>query len=94
MAFFLHFGKRMSIIITETGTGEGNAMDEKKSAAGLRPLEDGSLSEISGGVGSPRPTYVSSFFCEKCGRTIRLNGVYTLENAHRLHDAKMHPGRK
>ncbi len=69
-------------------------MVENKNAAGFTPLDDGALFEVSGGVGSSRPKYVSSFFCEICNRTIRLNGVYTLEKARRLHNEKMHPGRK
>ena len=69
-------------------------MNGKTSADTLRPLDDGSLDAVSGGAGGNRPKYVSSFFCEKCGKTIRLNGVYTLERAQRLHDEKEHRTRK
>ena len=69
-------------------------MDGKKSIGDIRALDDGSLAEVTGGVGGNRPKYVSSFFCETCGRTIRLNGVYTLERAKKLHDEKEHRGRK
>lgn len=40
--------------------------------------------------GAIRPKYVSSFFCEKCGKTIHLNGVYTLERAVREHEQQEH----
>jgi hypothetical protein len=40
--------------------------------------------------GAIRPKYVSSFFCEKCGKTIHLNGVYTLERAIREHEQQEH----
>ena len=69
-------------------------MDGKTNADTLRPLDDGSLDAVSGGVGGNRPKYVSSFFCEKCGKTIRLNGVYTLERAKKLHDEKEHRYKK
>ena len=69
-------------------------MDEKTGAGTLLPLDDGSLAEVTGGVGGNRPKYVSSFFCEKCGKTIRLNGVYTLERAKKLHDEKEHRYKK
>ena len=46
-------------------------------------IEDEKLAGASGGA--IRPKYVSSFFCEKCGKTIHLNGVYTLERALREH---------
>ena len=67
-------------------------MNEKRNTEGLRPLDDGVLAAIGGGTG--RPKYVSSFFCEKCGKTIRLNGVYLLENARKLHDEKEHRSKK
>ena len=51
-------------------------------------IEDARLTEASGGA--IRPKYVSSFFCEKCGKTIHLNGVYTLERAVREHEQKEH----
>ena len=44
--------------------------------------------------GAIRPKYVSSFFCEKCGKTIHLNGVYTLERAKEEHERKEHSGKK
>ena len=60
-------------------------MSEKSKAI---PVEDEKLSAVSGGAGRPR--YVSSFFCEKCGRTIHLSGVYTLDRAMREHEQKEH----
>ena len=69
-------------------------MDGKKSIGDIRALDDGSLDAVTGGVGGNRPKYVSSFFCEKCGKTIRLNGVYTLERAKKLHDEKEHRYKK
>ena len=69
-------------------------MDGKTNADTLRALDDGSLDAVTGGVGGNRPKYVSSFFCEKCGKTIRLNGVYTLERAKKLHDEKEHRNKK
>ena len=69
-------------------------MNGKTSVDALRPLDDGSLDAVSGGAGGNRPKYVSSFFCEKCGKTIRLNGVYTLERAKKLHDEKEHRYKK
>ena len=44
--------------------------------------------------GAIRPKDVSSFFCEKCGKTIHLNGVYTLERAKQEHERKEHSGKK
>ena len=55
-------------------------------------LSDEKLNQVSGGA--MRPKYVSSFFCEKCGKTIRLNGVYTLDKAIRDHEQKEHSGKK
>ena len=55
-------------------------------------LSDEKLNQVSGGAA--RPKYVSSFFCEKCGKTIHLNGVYTLDKAIRDHDQKEHSGKK
>ncbi len=52
-------------------------------------LDEAQLEKVSGGAGKQKK-YVSSFFCEKCGKTIRLNGVYTLENAVRMHEEKEH----
>ena len=64
-------------------------MSEKTTTA---KLNDEQLERVSGG--SIRPKYVSSFFCEKCGKTIHLNGVYTLDKAIRDHDQKEHSGKK
>lgn len=52
------------------------------------------LNEVTGGKGETgkHEKYVSAFFCEACGTTIRLNGVYTLERARKEHYAKIHPG--
>ena len=69
-------------------------MDGKTNADMLCALDDESLNAVSGGVGGNRPKYVSSLFCEKCGKTIRLNGVYTLERAKKLHDEKEHRYKK
>jgi hypothetical protein len=55
-------------------------------------LKDEKLENVSGGA--IRPKYVSSFFCEKCGKTIHLNGVYTLERAKEEHERKEHSGKK
>ena len=55
-------------------------------------LSDEKLNQVSGGA--VRPKYVSSFFCEKCGKTIHLNGVYTLDKAIRDHEQKEHSGKK
>ena len=54
-------------------------------------LSDNRLDDVSGGA--VRPQYVSSFFCEKCGKTIRLNGVYTKEKAIKDHNQKVHNGK-
>ena len=51
-------------------------------------ITDEKLAGVSGGA--IRPKYVSSFFCEKCGKTIYLNGVYTLDRAVKEHDEKEH----
>lgn len=51
-------------------------------------LEDEKLAEASGGAIHPK--YVSSFFCEKCGKTIHLNGVYTLDRAVKEHEQQVH----
>ena len=54
----------------------------------IEKISDDRLKDVSGGA--VRPKFVSSFYCEKCDQTIRLNGVYTLEKARKEHDAKMH----
>lgn len=51
-------------------------------------IEDEKLARASGGA--IRPRYVSSFFCEKCGKTIHLNGVYTLDRAVKEHEQQVH----
>ena len=60
----------------------------------MEKLDLQQMSEVTGGKGETgkREKYVSSFFCEACGATIRLNGVYTLERARKEHYAKFHPG--
>lgn len=57
-----------------------------------QPLDDAHLEGVIGGVGPGRGKFVSSFYCEVCGKTIRLNGVYQLERARRSHFQKEHPG--
>ena len=57
----------------------------------MEKLDLQELGKVSGGAGK-REKYVSAFFCEACGATIRLNGVYTLERAQKEHYAKIHPG--
>ena len=54
----------------------------------MEKLDLQQMSEVTG----KREKYVSAFFCEACGATIRLNGVYTLERARKEHYAKFHPG--
>ena len=50
------------------------------------------LSQVTGGTEiHEKKKYVSSFFCEYCGKTIRLNGVYDLERAKKEHNANVHP---
>ena len=60
----------------------------------MEKLDLQQLNEVTGGKGEAgkREKYVSAFFCEACGATIRLNGVYTLERARKEHYAKFHPG--
>lgn len=60
----------------------------------MEKLDLQQMSEVTGGMGNTgkREKYVSAFFCEACGATIRLNGVYTLERARKEHYAKTHPG--
>ena len=60
----------------------------------MEKLDLQQMSEVTGGMGNTgkREKYVSAFFCEACGATIRLNGVYTLERARKEHYAKIHPG--
>ena len=62
----------------------------------MEKLDLQKMSEVTGGKGETgkREKYVSAFFCEAGGATIRLNGVYTLERARKEHYAKTHPGVK
>ena len=62
----------------------------------MEKLELKDLDKVTGGRGQPvqREKYVSAFFCETCGKTIRLNGVYTLERARAEHNRKVHPAAK
>ena len=55
-------------------------------------LSDDALHNVSGGAGKPK--FVSAFFCETCGKTIRLNGIYLEERAKKEHNAKFHPNLK
>ena len=55
-------------------------------------LSDDALRGVSAGAGKPK--FISAFFCEACGKTIRLSGVYLEERAKREHNAKFHPGVK
>ena len=59
----------------------------------FQALSDDALDTVIGGAGAPkqRVKYVSAFFCEHCGQTIRLNGVYTLERAKKQHNTQFHP---
>ena len=58
----------------------------------IRRLGDARLDQVTGGA--VRPKFVSSFYCEKCNKTIHLNGVYSLERAQKDHDAKEHAAKK
>lgn len=62
----------------------------------MEKLELKDLNKVTGGRGQTvqREKYVSAFFCETCGKTIRLNGVYTLERARAEHNRKVHPAAK
>ncbi|MCR5575828.1 MAG: hypothetical protein K6F56_02340 [Oscillospiraceae bacterium] len=55
-------------------------------------LPDDALRGVS--AGAAKPKYISAFFCEACGKTIRLSGVYLEERAKKEHNAKFHPGLK
>ena len=58
----------------------------------MEKIELDRLDQVTGGAGNPgRKKYVSAFFCEICGSTIRLNGVYELERAKKEHNTKFHP---
>ena len=70
---------------------------EKERTRIMEKLELDKLAQVTGGTGIPaRKKYVSAFYCENCGKTIYLNGVYDLERAKKEHNAKAHPtlGRK
>ena len=54
------------------------------------PLEPDEVKGVTGGVGI-RDKYVSSFYCEYCGKTIKLNMVSSLERARKEHNEKVHP---
>ena len=54
------------------------------------PMNPEELNSISGG-NMIRDKYISSFYCEYCGKTVRLNMVSSLERALREHNKKVHP---
>ena len=62
-----------------------NDMDNNKTK-----LNAESLKNVSGGIGQ-KDRYVSSFYCEYCGKTIKLNMVSSLERAKKEHNEKVHP---
>ena len=49
-----------------------------------------SLKNVTDGIGL-KDRYVSSFYCEYCGKTIKLNMVSSLERAKKEHNEKVHP---
>ena len=49
------------------------------------PMNPEELNSISGG-NMIRDKYISSFYCEYCGKTVRLNMVSSLERALREHN--------
>ncbi len=53
-------------------------------------LNADSLKNATGGIGL-KDRYVSSFYCEYCGKTIKLNMVSSLERAKKEHNEKIHP---
>ena len=58
----------------------------------MEKLDLEKLSQVTGGTEiREKKKYVSAFFCEYCGKTIRLSGVYDLERAKKEHNAKVHP---
>ena len=63
-------------------------MDNKKMSLGADELKN-----VTGGVGL-RDKYVSSFYCEYCNKTIKLNMVSSLERAKKEHNDKVHPNLK
>ena len=65
---------------------------EQRKREDRQALDDAVLSDVTGGVQSMRGKYVSSFYCEVCGRTIRLSGIYQLETARKNHFQKEHRG--
>jgi hypothetical protein len=62
-----------------------NDMDNNKTK-----LSAESLKNVTGGIGL-KDRYVSSFYCEYCGKTIKLNMVSSLERAKKEHNEKVHP---
>ena len=62
-----------------------NDMDHSKTK-----LNAESLKNVTGGIGL-KDRYVSSFYCEYCGKTIKLNMVSSLERAKKEHNEKIHP---
>ena len=57
----------------------------------MKKMDLNELGQVTGGTEiRDRKKYVSAFFCEYCGATIRLNGVYDLERAKKEHNAKVH----
>ena len=62
-------------------------MDKENGKLTLEPDE---LKSVNGGIGL-RDKYVSSFYCEYCGKTIKLNMVSSLERARKEHNEKVHP---
>ena len=65
---------------------------ERRKREDRQALDDAVLADVTGGVQSMRGKYVSSFYCEVCGRTIRLSGIYQLETARKNHFQKEHRG--
>ena len=49
-----------------------------------------SLKNVTGGIGL-KDRYVSSFYCEYCGKTLKLNMVSSVERAQKEHNEKVHP---
>ena len=53
-------------------------------------IDSEKLKDVTGGVGI-RDKFVSSFYCEYCDKTIKLNMVSSLERAKKEHNDKYHP---
>ena len=62
-----------------------NDMDNNKTK-----LSAESLKNVTGVIGL-KDRYVSSFYCEYCGKTIKLNMISSLERAKKEHNEKVHP---